>query len=531
MTGRIVAISGKIASGKTTLAESLAKGFGCHRMSTRELILQLLPSTEDSRAGLQAAGETLDRRTGGAWVAKAVAKAGMNRPDTDGVLIVDSVRIRGQIDGLRRAFGPRILHLHLTAPSDERIRRFNGRRGRKGEALSYADTQKDVTESNVDGLIDIADVVIDTKRSSQRDVVVRAAAQLGFYGRAYRRLVDVIVGGSYGSEGKGHIAAHLSPEYDLLVRVGGPNAGHTVFGDPPYTHHLLPSGTRKCDARLVIGPGAVLNVEKLLKEIADCGVTSERLSIDPQAAIISASDSNWEMKHLRGSISSTAQGGGRAAARRILYRNLSAQVKLARDIKALRPFLRETVDVLDRAFERGSRIMLEGTQGTGLSLFHGEYPYVTSRDTTVSGCLAEAGIAPSRVRRIVMVCRTYPIRVGGPSGAMGTEISWAEVSRRSDISVHQLRKAERTSTTRRRRRVAEFDWALLRKAASLNGPTDIALTFADYLAKSNQHARRFEQLDHATIRFVEEVEKVAASPVSLISVRFAYRSIIDRRAW
>jgi adenylosuccinate synthase len=114
---------------------------------------------------------------------------------------------------------------------------------------------------------------------------------------------------------------------------------------------------------------------------------------------------------------------------------------------------------------------------------------------------------------------------------MGTEISWAEVARRSGIPVQKLRRAERTSTTKRRRRVAEFDWTLLRKAASLNGPTDIALTFADYLAQSNQQARRFEQLDQMTIRFIEEVEKVAAAPVSLVSVRFAHRSIIDRRTW
>jgi adenylosuccinate synthase len=530
MANRIVVLSGSIASGKTTLATNLATEFGCVRVSTRELILRLLPQTEDSRSGLQAAGETLDRRTGGSWLASAVAKQTMN-DDSHDTLIVDSVRIRGQIDGLRRAYGPHVLHLHLTAPQEERTKRFQNRKDRKGEARSYAATQRDATEAQVETLADSADVVIDTKQSSPRDVVVRAAAQLGFYGRSYRRLVDVIVGGEYGSEGKGHVAAYLAPEYDVLVRVGGPNAGHTVFGDPPYTHHLLPSGTRKSDARLVIGPGAVLDVPKLLKEIADCGVTSERLSIDPQAAIISPSDATWEMKHLRGSISSTAQGGGRATARRILYRNLSNQIKLARDIRVLRPYLRETVEVLDRAFERGARIMLEGTQGTGLSLFHGTYPYVTSRDTTVSGCLAEAGIAPSRVRRIIMVCRTYPIRVGGPSGAMAKELSWAEVSRRSGISVGKLRKAERTSTTNRRRRVAEFDWGLIRKAASLNGPTDIALTFADYLAKSNQAARRFEQLDSKTIRFVEEVEKVTAAPVSLISVRFAYRSIIDRRAW
>lgn len=530
MPTSIVVISGHIASGKSTLAHGLAEQFGCVRISTRELISEQFQKPISTRAEEQKAGEILDQRSAGAWLAQALAKrkAGQKADET---WIIDSVRIRQQIDQMRRTFGNRVLHLHLTAPSDERARRFKHRPKRSGEATTYAATQRDPTEAQVETLADTADVVIDTKRCSVQDVIVRAASHLAFYGRSYRRLVDVIVGGEYGSEGKGHIAAYLAPEYDVLVRVGGPNAGHTVFGEPPYTHHLLPSGTLRSEAQLVIGPGAALDVHGLLKEVADCRVSAQRLSIDPQATIISRSDASWEMKRLRGSISSTAQGGGRAMARRILYRNLRGQVKLARDIPALRPFLRETTEVLDRAFQRGSRIMLEGTQGTGLSLFHGDYPYVTSRDTTVSGCLAEAGIAPSRVRRIVVVCRTYPIRVGGPSGDMGVELSWAEISRRSGIPVGKLRKAEKTSTTKRRRRVAEFDWRLLRKVASLNGPTDIALTFADYLTKRNQAARRFEQLDSLTIRFVEEVEKVAAAPVSLISTRFAYRSIIDRRAW
>jgi adenylosuccinate synthase len=79
--------------------------------------------------------------------------------------------------------------------------------------------------------------------------------------------------------------------------------------------------------------------------------------------------------------------------------------------------------------------------------------------------------------------------------------------------------------------VAEFDWVLLRKAATLNAPTDIALTFADYIDCKNANARRFEQLSTPTIRFIEEIERVAAAPVTLISTRFHERSIIDRRAW
>ena len=160
---------------------------------------------------------------------------------------------------------------------------------------------------------------------------------------------------------------------------------------------------------------------------------------------------------------------------------------------------------------------------------------MTSRDTSVGGCLSEAGISPSRVRKVVVVCRTFPIRVqspdGGTSGRLSQEISWENIAKRSGIKLAQLVKSERTSTTNRARRVGEFDWALLRKASALNGPTDIALTFTDYLDRRNEDARRYEQLQPDTIKFIEEVERVAAAPVSLISTRFDFRSIIDRRSW
>ena len=102
--------------------------------------------------------------------------------------------------------------------------------------------------------------------------------------------------------------------------------------------------------------------------------------------------------------------------------------------------------MLEEAFCNRKRVLLEGTQGTGLSIYHGYYPHVTSRDTTVAGCLAEAGISPSRVRKVVMVCRTYPIRVQSPeaagrtSGPMSQEITLEEISRRSEIPLVDLQE-------------------------------------------------------------------------------------------
>jgi adenylosuccinate synthase len=404
-------------------------------------------------------------------------------------------------------------------------------------ALRYDEVRRNETERVVDKLGAIADIVIDIDRCTEEDVFIRVSSHLGLYGRGVERLVDVLVGGQYGSEGKGHIASYLAPEYHILLRVGGPNAGHKVYEVPnPYTFHHIPSGaTRNPRAKLILGPGTVLWLPVLLKEIAECEISSDRLSIDPQAMVIEEADRVFEAKSLTGSIGSTGQGVGAATSRKVLRSGAPVPVRLARDVRELKPYLRESRLLLDDAFARHQRVFLEGTQGMGLSLHHGDYPFVTSRDTTVSGCLAEAGIAPSRVRKIMMVCRTYPIRVespaGGSSGPMGTELTWAVIARRSGLRLKDLLGAERTSTTHRQRRVAEFGWTLLRRAASLNGPTDIALTFTDYISSTNRAARRFEQLTAPTIRFIEEIERVSGAPVSLVATRFHFRSIIDRRAW
>src|SRR5262249_16799461 len=156
------------------------------------------------------------------------------------------------------------------------------------------------------------------------------ACSLGLHGREHLPYVDVIVGGQFGSEGKGQIAAYLAPEYDLLVRVGGPNAGHKVYEDEgAYTFHLLPSGTTRApNAQLLIGAGAALRTDVLLREIQDCKIDADRLAIDPHAIIITSEDAEWEAKGLRKTIASTAQGTGRAAIRRI---ERSADTVFAKD--------------------------------------------------------------------------------------------------------------------------------------------------------------------------------------------------------
>jgi adenylosuccinate synthase len=533
---QIVLLSGPVGSGKTTLCQQLEERFGLISFRTKDYLRLRGERLKLERGSLQRFGDKLDRETKGTWVRDALARL-VNDLDEEVTVLVDAVRIENQVEAIRQAYGPRVFHLHLTAPDEVLSARYYSRKTDVKEMKSYEEVRKNRTEKQIEQLAQIADVVIDTKRCTELDVFVKAASHLGLYGREYLRLVDVLVGGQFGSEGKGNIVSYLAREYDVLVRVGGPNAGHKVYEEPdPYTFHHLPSGSR-ChgEAQIVIGPGAVLYVPKLLEEIADCRIDSTRLSIDAQAMIITEHDKQME-KQLVQDIGSTGQGVGAATSRRIMQRNTDP-AKLARDIPELRPYIKQTREVLEEAFCNRKRVFLEGTQGTGLSLYHGHYPHVTSRDTTVAGCLAEAGISPSRVRKVVMVCRTYPIRVQSPggqgrtSGPMSQEITLQEIAKRSGIDLEELNKTETTSTTKRKRRIGEFDWALLRKAASLNAPTDIALTFADYVSIKNRDARRFEQLTPETIQFIQEIERVSAAPVSLISTRFHSRSIIDRRSW
>ena len=140
-----------------------------------------------------------------------------------------------------KSIRPARLSHHLHASDAELTRRYEGRTKDIDELASYSDVKKNTTEREVSRLAEIADVVIDSERCTELDVLIRSASHLGLFGREYLRLVDVLVGGQYGSEGKGHLVSYLSREYDVLVRVGGPNAGHTVYEEPEAYSFSSPS--------------------------------------------------------------------------------------------------------------------------------------------------------------------------------------------------------------------------------------------------------------------------------------------------
>ncbi|HEX2448647.1 MAG TPA: adenylosuccinate synthetase [Methyloceanibacter sp.] len=250
------------------------------------------------------------------------------------------------------------------------------------------------------------------------------------------------------------------------------------------------------------------------------------------------SQGNFGLGESLGAIGSTKQGVG-IAARKIIGRDLEvhlgARVQLAGQVDELKCYIRDTKAELDQAYAAGRRIMLEGTQGTDLSLHHGIYPHVTSRETTASGCLADAGIAPLRVRKVVMVTRTYPIRVGSPlggdSGDLPGEIDPKTIAERCGLREEEIKETEVGTVSGNPRRIAEFNLERVRRSAVLNGATDVALTFADYIDSRNRNATDFDQLTQQTKDFIAQIETATNIPVSLISKGFKGHSLIDRRNW
>lgn len=541
----MLALSGPVGVGKSSFTRILEQRFGAAVHSTRAMLESW--GTAAKRRDLQNAGETADRETDGRWVADELAK--ILSADPDQVVIVDAIRIKKQIDHIRRAFGAqwRVWHVFIDADDAELAERYARRENEIEEFPEYDQLRESATERAIRSLKPVADRVVDATRCDPASVVAQAVAGLGLYPLELDRLVDVVVGGQYGSEGKGHVCSYLAPAYDMLVRVGGPNAGHWAALPEKIKYVQLPSGTAASpDAKIVIGPGATLWLTQILEEISARGLTADRLSIDPQAIIIEQADRDYESR-FGDSIGSTKQGVGAATARKILGRfdpaPLGSAVRLARDVGELKDLLRPTARLLEDAFARGRRVFLEGTQGTDLSLHHGaspdpdsnlptgSYPHVTSRDTTVAGCLADAGIAPGRLRKVIMVTRTYPIRVGGTSGPIAREIPYDLIAERSRVPVDEIKGTEKGTISHNPRRIAEFDWEQVRRTAVLNGATDIALSFSDYIDVANRDARRLEELTDETRDFIEGVERVTNARVSLISTRFAPRGIIDRRTW
>jgi adenylosuccinate synthase len=333
--------------------------------------------------------------------------------------------------------------------------------------------------------------------------------------------VWVIVGGQYGSEGKGKIAAFITlrEQIDICVRCGGPNSGHCFVDESGEFRALrqIPTGYVRPEARLLIPSGGLIDLEVLRRELEMLCLGPDRVGIDRRAMVIEESDRIAEQElNLRERLSSTLCGVGSAVSRRVLR---GEDVRLANDAAQqaswLKPYLVDVSAEINDGIDHGKNILVEGTQGFGLSLYHSEaYPKATSRDTSAAGCISECGISPRLVTEIVLVLRTFPIRVAGEqAGPMFEEIDWETIQRESGYP-HPV--AEYTTVTKKLRRVGRFDWDSVRRAMMLNRPTQIAINFLDYLGFDNCGAADWDSLGPSAQSFVETLEGRYDCPVSYL---------------
>jgi adenylosuccinate synthase len=338
-------------------------------------------------------------------------------------------------------------------------------------------------------------------------------------------MVTVVVGGQFGSEGKGKVAHYVTQRERAaaVVRVGGSNSGHSAVSHAGEIEVLrqLPTAALLEDVLCVLGAGTYIDVPVLLEEIERLEISRDRLIVDPRAMIVTSDDrASEESSALRDRIGSTRSGTGAAVSRRT-ERRADSRLYLAESSRYLKPYVREVTPMLRALLSSDERVVIEGTQGLGLSLLHSPYyPYVTSRDTSAAGALSEAGLSPRDVQHVILVLRAFPIRVAGNSGPLPREIDWETIATEGG---HTSDLHEYTSVTGRLRRVARFDADIVRRAISVNSPDEIVLNHLDYVDAACTADGYLTEKARSFIASVQEkvgtkIDFVGLSPTSVVRV-------------
>jgi adenylosuccinate synthase len=298
-------------------------------------------------------------------------------------------------------------------------------------------------------------------------------------------IVDVVVDLQYGDCGKGKVTHSLlkSGEYTHCIRYnGGHNAGHTIIHEgQEIITHIIPAGVLY-GVRSIIGPGCVVNLNKLRDEIRDLkkiGIdVNGKLFIDRRTHLIGS-------RHLEedgdgSKVGSTKMGNGPA------YRDKYDRKGVRASDVPLDGLPVELVDIYSELHESASLpvVLMEGAQGFGLDIDWGDYPYVTSSHCTTAGAMLN-GVPPKAIRKVYGVCKAYETYVGTksfqPEGDIFNKLQ--EVGK------------EFGATTGRKRQCNYMNLDLLQKAIRINGVTDLVINKMDVLKEVDHYAFRKDDGD------------------------------------
>ena len=330
----------------------------------------------------------------------------------------------------------------------------------------------------------------------------------------------VVVGTQWGDEGKGKITDFLSENAEVIARYqGGDNAGHTIqFNGVTYKLHLIPSGIFSSEKISVIGNGVVLNPKSLITELEylqERNVTTDNLRISDRAHVILPYhirlDQLQEEAKGDNKIGTTNKGIGpcymdKAARVGIRVADLLDREVFAERLKInlaeknrlftkmydaepiefddifeeyyeygqqMKKYVCDTSVILNDALDQGKRVLFEGAQGVMLDIDQGTYPFVTSSNPVAGGVTIGSGVGPSKINKVVGVCKAYTSRVG--DGPFPTELFDEIGSRIREVG------REYGTTTGRPRRVGWFDSVVMRHSKRVSGITNLSLNSIDVL--------------------------------------------------
>ena len=332
---------------------------------------------------------------------------------------------------------------------------------------------------------------------------------------------NIVVDALWGDSGKGKVAAYLTKRENagLCARAGiGTNAGHSIYlsQDDVIRTRQLPLGFLHDSAIIGVGSGVVVNPAIFHAEVERYKL-QDRVRVDYRCAIVTEAHIRREQEnaHLSEKVGTTASGSGMARADFILRR-----AQQAKEIDSLKPYLADVAELVNEE-ARTSQVIVECSQGTFLSLaLSPDYPYVTSDNCTVTAAADDVGLSWQHITGATMVVKAVPSRVG--AGPMPGELSREEIEKRGLAEYGVV-------TGRPRRKSAEIPWDMLRYAAMLNSPTEIALTFCDHYDPHVTGATEASDLTAAVRALIEKVEDVTNAPVTIVETGKLFAHMIDMR--